>query len=185
MTFYYVYLHKTEDSGMPFYIGKGSKNRAYVSNHRNKHWRSVVKAHGFKVEFLATHLNEIEAYYLESYFIKVYGRRQNGGLLVNQTDGGEGQSGAIPTKEHREKMRNAIKGKLLREVNAEALISDYKQTNNLRQVCSKHGICIATAMKYIPKELRQESRSANGRLNSIRLLGKKPWNHGNKAGKRN
>lgn len=63
--------------------------------------------------------------------------------------------------------------------------SDYKATNNLRQVCSKHGICIATAMKYIPKELRQESRSANGRLNSTRLLGKKPWNHGDKAGKRN
>lgn len=184
MTYYYVYLHLTKDTNLPFYIGKGSKKRAYSKIHRNKHWHSIVKAHGFKVDFLATHLNEIEAYYLESYFIKVYGRREFGGCLVNQTDGGEGQSGAIPTQEHREKMRNAIKGKLLKRVNSEALISDYTELNNLRQVCAKHGICIATAMKYIPKELRQQSRSANGRLNSVRLLGKKPWNYGNKASKR-
>jgi hypothetical protein len=175
---YYVYRHVTASEGIPFYIGKGSRSRAYVTNYRSKFWHSIVKAHGYKVEFIAKHLNEIEAFYLENFYIKLYGRRHTGGLLVNQTDGGEGQSGAIVSHARRELMRTLIRGKILKQVNAEALIQDYKKLLNLRRVCDLHGICIATAMKYIPKDLRQESRSANGRLNSTRLLGKKPWNYG-------
>lgn len=175
---YYVYRHVTADEGIPFYVGKGSKNRANVTAYRSKFWHSIVKAHGFKVEFIAKCLNEQEAFYLENFYIKLYGRKHSGGLLVNQTDGGEGQSGAIVSDQKRELMRRLIRGKILKQVNAEALISDYKRLLNLRAVSDKHGICIATAMKYIPKELRQESRSANGRLNSVRLLGNKPWNYG-------
>lgn len=185
MTQYYVYLHLTADEEIPFYVGKGSKNRAYVHSYRSKHWRSIVDKHGLKVEFIAKCLNEIEAFYLENFFIKLYGRKERGGLLVNQTDGGEGQSGAIVTDEKRELMRRLIRGKILKQVNAEQLIADYKELNNLRAVSDKHGICIATAMKYIPKDLRQESRSLNGRLNSVRMLGKKPWNHGGQASRSN
>lgn len=177
---FYVYRHVTADEGIHFYIGKGSKNRANVTAHRSKFWHSIVKAHGFKVEYIAKCLNEQEAFYLENFYIKLYGRKHSGGLLVNQTDGGEGQSGAIVSDAKRELMRKLIRGKILKQVNAEALIEDYKKLLNLRQVSDKYGICIATAMKYIPKDLRQESRSANGRLNSIRLLGKKPWNHGSR-----
>lgn len=175
---FYVYRHVTADEGIPFYIGKGSKNRANVTAHRSKFWRSIVKAHGFKVEYIAKVLNEQEAFYLENFYIKLYGRKHAGGLLVNQTDGGEGQSGAIVSLEKRELMRRAIRGKILKQVNSERLIEDYKKLLNLRAVSDLHGICIATAMKYIPKDLRQESRSANGRLNSVRLLGKRPWNYG-------
>ena len=184
MNKYYVYQHVTHDTNIPFYVGKGQKNRAFIKNHRNKWWNSVAKSHGYRVEFIKTNLNELEAFYLENFFIKLYGRRENGGLLVNQTDGGEGQSGAIVSASHREKMRKAINGKLLKPVNKDNLISDYKSLKNLRKAADLHGICIATAMKYIPKSLRQKSKSDNGKLNSVRLLGKKPWNYG-KAGKRN
>lgn len=178
MNKYYVYCHSTLDTNIPFYIGKGSRNRAYVTAHRNKFWYSIVKKHGFKVSFIATNLNEQEAFYLENFYIKGYKRKHEGGMLINQTDGGEGQSGAIVSNDRRDKMSKAITGKILKTVDKDALINDYKVLNNLKQVSKKHGICIATAMKYIPKELRQESRSANGRLNSIRLLGNKPWNYG-------
>lgn len=174
---YYVYRHLTKDSEIPFYVGKGCKKRAFVTAHRSKFWKSIVKAHGFKVEFIAKCLNEQEAFYLENFYIKLYGRKHKGGLLVNQTDGGEGQSGAVVSQEKRELMRRAIRGKILKQVDSVRLINDYKRIQNLRKVSDLHGICIATAMKYIPKEIRQESRSANGRLNSIRMLGKKPWNY--------
>lgn len=174
---YYVYQHSTLD-GVPFYIGKGSKNRAFVSGYRSKHWQGIVKKYGLVVSFIAKNLNEIEAFYLENFYIRLYGRKQKGGLLVNQTEGGEGQSGAIVSDDRKELMRRLIRGKILKQVNKEQLIKDYQRLLNLRAVCDLHGICIATAMKYIPKELRQESRSANGRLNSVRLLGNKPWNYG-------
>lgn len=174
---YYVYQHSTLD-GVPFYIGKGSRNRAFVSTHRSNHWQGTVKKYGLIVSFIAKNLNEIEAFYLENYYIKLYGRKQRGGLLVNQTDGGEGQSGAIASDYRKELMRRLIRGKILKQVDKEQLIRDYQRLLNLRSVCDLHGICIRTAMKYIPKDLRQESRSANGRLNSVRLLGKKPWNYG-------
>lgn len=174
---YYVYQHSTLD-GIPFYIGKGSRNRAFVSAHRSNHWHGIVNKYGLVVSFIAKNLNEIEAFYLENFYIKIYGRKEGGGLLVNQTDGGEGQSGAIVTNSKRELMRRLIRGKILKQVNKDQLIKDYLRLLNLRAVSDLHGICIATAMKYIPKDLRQESRSANGRLNSVRLLGKKPWNYG-------
>lgn len=178
MNKFYIYVHKTADTGVPFYIGKGCKNRAYVTAHRNKFWKSIVKKHGFIVEIIASSLNELEAFYLENFYIKGFGRRDSGGLLVNQTDGGEGQSGARASEEKKKLMSRLITGKILKPVDSVAIINDYQQSNSLKQTAKKHGICIATAMKYIPKELRQESRSANGRLNSVRLLGKKPWNYG-------
>lgn len=174
---YYVYQHSTLE-GIPFYIGKGSRNRAFVAAHRSKHWEAIVKKYGLIVSFIAKNLNEIEAFYLENFYIRLYGRKEKGGLLVNQTEGGEGQSGAIVSDAKKELMRRLIRGKILKQVNKEQLINDYQKLLNLRAVSDLHGICIATAMKYIPKELRQESRSANGRLNSVRLLGNKPWNYG-------
>lgn len=122
-----------------------------------------------------TDLNEIEAFYLENFYIRLYGRKDLGGLLVNQTDGGEGQAGAIVSDERRQLMRQKIKGKILKTVDSKTLIEDYKTALSLKAVAKKHSICIATAMKYIPKELRQLSRSRNGQLNTIRLKGNIPW----------
>lgn len=181
MTQYYVYQHIRPDTGQPFYVGKGHSGRSRSKSSRNKYWHSIVKSVGYKVEFLAKNLNELEAYYLENFFIRLYGLKSSGGLLVNQTVGGDGQSGNKWTEERRMYMSSVITGKRLKEVDSEALIKDYQQIQNLKKVSIKHGICIATAMKYIPKEIRQESRSANGRLNSIRLQGNKPWNYGRRG----
>lgn len=178
---FYVYQHVRLDNGQPFYVGKGHSKRAFSTASRNKFWHSIVKSVGYRVEFIAKCLNEVEAYYLENFYIRLYGRRDSGGLLVNQTDGGDGQCGAIWTEDRRAHMSSVISGKKLKHVDQSKLIQDYQELKNLKTVSKKHGISIATAMKYIPKEIRQESRSANGRLNSIRLLGKKPWNYGSRG----
>lgn len=103
---YYVYQLRRADSELPFYIGKGKGRRArshlYLdSSSRNQHkMNTIIKARRegveIVIEYLATHLLEDEAHYLEREFIAKYGRRDLGtGVLTNWSDGGEGQSGAV------------------------------------------------------------------------------------------
>jgi len=93
---FYVYLHRKATNGKVFYVGKGHGKRAWDStNGRNRHWRSVVAKHGFTVEIYKTGLLEWYAFELEIETILRYGRDN----LANVTDGGEGPSGAIQSKE--------------------------------------------------------------------------------------
>lgn len=179
---YYVYKHLNAKTNIPFYVGKGLNDRAFSKASRNILWKNIVNKYGYKVEFIMTNLNELEAFYLENFYIRLYKRKHEGGTLVNLTDGGDGQSGAQWTDDRRKLMRKKIKGKILKPVNVNKLIEDYKVVCNLKKVAKMHGICEGTAKKYISKELRALSRSKNGQLNSVRLLGKSPWNYGKKIG---
>jgi len=110
---YYVYLHIKEDTGEPFYVGKGKNNRAYeTGKRRSNYWNNIVNKHGFDIIFLEIDLTEQEALEREIYWIKRIGRHNLGlGPLVNFTDGGEGTSGIKISEETREKMRIANTGK--------------------------------------------------------------------------
>lgn len=78
---YYVYLYLRED-GTPYYCGKGFGNRAYR------------KGSPKNIKIVAVHLTEQEAFILEKYLIKFYGRKDLGtGILRNFTNGGEGTAG--------------------------------------------------------------------------------------------
>lgn len=88
---FYVYVHKTADTGNIFYVGKGCRNRAYSTNRRNVFWQRVVKKHGFIVEIIYSGLTEQDAFKIEIdtiYNLRLYGER-----LTNLTVGGEGASG--------------------------------------------------------------------------------------------
>jgi hypothetical protein len=96
MTIYYVYFYLREkDSvvakkGTPYYVGKGKGNRAYVPHHTVgvPQKINIIKVH--------ENLSEIEAFYLERYYIRWFGRIDNKtGILRNLTDGGEGTCGHI------------------------------------------------------------------------------------------
>lgn len=89
---FYVYAHFTPKDKNPFYIGKGSGNRAYASR-RNKYWQNIVNKHGYIVKILERNLTEFEAFDLEANYIQCFGRRVYGGCLINNTDGYEGTSG--------------------------------------------------------------------------------------------
>ncbi len=89
---FYVYLHKDKNAGTPFYVGKGTRRRAYTKNGRNIYWKEKVEElnNEYDVEIVKDNLTESEAYELETELIKKYGNKwEEGGLLVNQTEGGD------------------------------------------------------------------------------------------------
>lgn len=108
---YYVYLHIKSTDGIPFYVGKGLKERAYSPAHRNKFWHNTVNKYGFDVILLEDGLTEADALDREKYWIKRIGRRDLGnGTLVNMTDGGDGLSNRKMSKEFREKCSKKMTG---------------------------------------------------------------------------
>ena len=93
---YYTYAHfrKSETNGKPFYIGKGSKNRAWSTVSRTKHWHRTVAKHGLRVEICAEFEIEADAYQAECDLISEW--IANGAKLTNLTAGGEGLSSPSP-----------------------------------------------------------------------------------------
>jgi group I intron endonuclease len=95
-------MHIRKDSNQPFYIGKGSGNRAYWAHGRNKHWSHIAKKHGFDVAILANWASEKDAFEHEKFLIWCF--KDMGASLVNLTDGGDGPAGQKFTAEQKEKM---------------------------------------------------------------------------------
>lgn len=87
---FYVYAHIRKDTNKIFYIGKGSSNRLYRKDNRNKYWKHITNKHGFDAIILESNLTESEAFDLEKFYIKQY--KDKGLILVNQTDGGDGNN---------------------------------------------------------------------------------------------
>lgn len=110
---FYVYIHLKPD-GTPFYVGKGSSNRAHSFGHRNKYHQRVVAKYGKNniVIQVFPQPDEATAFRKEVSLIKLF--REEGYALCNASDGGEGPSGMVlgpPSKEHRDKNAAAHRGK--------------------------------------------------------------------------
>jgi hypothetical protein len=92
---FYTYAWLRED-GTPYYIGKGSGDRAWK---RSRKGRSVKMPPKERILILKQNLTEEEAYKHEIYMIALYGRKDIGtGILRNLTDGGEGPTNMSPEK---------------------------------------------------------------------------------------
>lgn len=114
---YYVYILRHPDTMDPLYVGKGKRDRVY-DHFNSKTKRTHLKNKLAKVErettrpvmieFFAVNVNEQLAFEVEQGLILQYGRRDIGtGTLYNQTDGGDGASGAIRSAETRARMAEA------------------------------------------------------------------------------
>ena len=99
---FYVYIHRRKSDGLPFYVGKGSDKRAWITGNRKSYWKSVVRKHGFTVEIVSWFSDEAEAYSAEVILIEEL--RSHGMPIVNFQSGGDRCSGWNHRKETISKM---------------------------------------------------------------------------------
>ena len=114
---FYTYIYRRKD-GTPYYTGKGTGDRAYQTRHRVRPpepARILIQYWG----------SETEAFQMEKWYIKLFGRKDNGtGILRNMTDGGvggdtrsgtkaDGTQGPWPhqTELHRQRISMALKAR--------------------------------------------------------------------------
>jgi hypothetical protein len=86
---FYTYLWLRED-GTPYYVGKGTRGRAYRSHKGHRPPKDYSRIH---IQYWS---DEATAFSYEIYQIDFWGRKDLGtGILRNRTDGGEGGAGML------------------------------------------------------------------------------------------
>lgn len=109
----YVYRHIRLDKNEPFYIGIGrdeSYKRSQDKHKRSTFWKRIANKTEYEVEILFDGLTWDEACEKEKEFIKLYGRKVDGGTLCNLTLGGDGSLGRKPSDLEIEKLRERSVG---------------------------------------------------------------------------
>lgn len=104
---FYVYILFRPRTGIPFYVGKGCRDR-WLTHGKSNHntWKNNIikkaRREGLIIPRvkIAENLSEDNAFEIEAVFIKAIGRHPNG-PLVNKVDGGGGLAGKIFTKKER------------------------------------------------------------------------------------
>lgn len=108
---YYIYFHINPLKNQVFYVGKGSGKRAWIKSNRSDYWKRYVKKYGYIVDITDSGLSEEEAFAKEKFYINFFGRKDLGkGVLINLTDGGEGQSGNVFDIDTRLKISKKLTG---------------------------------------------------------------------------
>lgn len=108
---FYVYIHRKATNNEPFYVGKGSGDRAYEINksQRNPYWHKVHEKYGLCVDILFDNLSEQEAFQCEKDVIlelEYFGYK-----LTNLTKGGEGSSGIKFSDQQRLNIQKGLREK--------------------------------------------------------------------------
>src|SRR5436190_19950858 len=115
-----VYQHRRLDTNELFYIGveldthkkKAIGKRSKEKFNRSQFWKNITNNISYEIEILFDNITNEEAFQIEEYLIRYYGRRDlKLGPLVNLTFGGEGTFGFVYNEETRKKMSLSQIGK--------------------------------------------------------------------------
>ena len=129
MLIYYVYAYVRKSDGSPYYIGKGCKRRCY-----EKHSNVTTPKDKSKIIFLEKNLSNVGACALERRYIRWYGRKSDGGILLNIAEGGEGNifTRGPFSEAHKEALKMSAKNRKLRGPHKPETIELMKLKRNLR-----------------------------------------------------
>jgi hypothetical protein len=94
---WYVYMYLRENR-TPYYVGKGISRRCYKKHFRGGGNFTPPKD---RIIILKYFDNQEDSYIFEDWLIKLYGRKSEGGILINMREGG-GKNGNILTEEEKE-----------------------------------------------------------------------------------
>lgn len=146
---FYIYAHLTKDTKDIFYIGKGTKRRAWESYGRNQYWKNIVNKHqGFEVSILIDNLNEDYAYLQEFLAIKEFKPK------ANIKDGGAGGSSEVMKQEwiKREHRKSEIYAKISRSLTGKRLSPEHAEKCKKALVLAKE--------KLMTKEVQEKRLAA-------------------------
>lgn len=163
---FYVYLHINKLNGNPFYVGKGTGDRCNNVASRNNYWKNTVNLYGYDILLLEENLSEEKSFELEKYWINRIGRKDlKNGLLVNNTNGGEGSSGYKHRESSRIKMSESRKGIPTSVKQKEKVGKIYRNKFGSDHNRSKSVICVETRNKY--GSMSEASRELNIHVSSV------------------
>jgi hypothetical protein len=98
---YYVYFYLRPDF-TPYYVGKGKGRRAWQKHSNIKPPKDITK-----IILVEQDLTELQAFILERYYIRWFGRKEfNSGILRNKLEGGEGGNSEISSKINKKRIEN-------------------------------------------------------------------------------
>lgn len=182
---FYVYVYynplkkdiKYDIGLVPFYVGKGQNERYAhhiktnnLKNDTNKHRantiKKIIKA-GLQPTIIIAkeNLTEKEAFKFEKQLIKQFGRAdKNLGPLTNLTDGGEGKSGAICSKQTKQKISKSRK-KFIESLNGNhSMFATMKGRKQSMEACQKMSKNVKLALAK-PSAKANRSRANLGKNN--------------------
>lgn len=165
------------------YVGKTTKSLTYrlinghmqdTSKTHKTNWIKSLKKEGLMpiIELVETCDNEEKCNYLEKYHIQLLGRADKGlGILVNSTDGGEGTTGRVLTKETKGKISKGNKGKRLGtklpDITKNKIKESHSKFSKKKKKEISEKISKANIGKIVKESTKEKIRIANiGRIHS-------------------
>lgn len=184
MLMYYCYRHIRVDKNVPFYIGIGTimeKHKTIYSQYgrmnvkcgRNLIWKKIVAKTEYCTEVIFESENLSEILNKEKEFISLYGRRCNGGVLCNLTDGGDGVNNL--DEEKRRKITEFNRGSK-RSLSSIEKMRAAKEKNSRKVIHIETGViynsCTAAEIALFKKKnqiIHQAMRRSNGVMKNYNM----------------